>query len=219
MQKLKGNGRCLSTEEGGREEHKIKDGREGRKSALLRWTAHANCIVNGSKRDQSWGKVILFLAQYTKCTYLIIQFSGFHFKQYHSVILYFFCWNLQVHKAGGRKWVYMNEALSFYLYCIAVWDWIQDVAQVRQVPCHWQKSVFKCGSLESHVSGVCIAGWGMQCLLHNVFVNIFPLWIWSRMVKDKSNGQKKFGSLNYIFLAIEHSKYQKTEGYHLYKTN
>lgn len=30
MQKLKGNGRCLSTEEGGREEHKIKDGRGGR---------------------------------------------------------------------------------------------------------------------------------------------------------------------------------------------
>lgn len=30
-------------------------------------------------------------AKYTKPTYLIIQFSGFHFKQYHSVILDFFC--------------------------------------------------------------------------------------------------------------------------------
>ena len=47
----------------------------------------------------------IFLLKSASPTYLIIQFSCFHFKQDHSVILYFFCWNLRADKVSERKLV------------------------------------------------------------------------------------------------------------------
>lgn len=41
--------------------------------------------------NSSWKKTGTMLVKYPKPTYLIVQFSGFHFKQDHSVILDFFC--------------------------------------------------------------------------------------------------------------------------------
>lgn len=46
-------------------------------------------VLLSQKGISAWDKN-LCLCEIHK-TYLIIQFSGFHFKQYHSVILDFFC--------------------------------------------------------------------------------------------------------------------------------